>query len=792
MVYTMLMEAEGKAEPAHFKESDLYRRCAAAGVIPATVADQARLGQGLDRGPRAPVDPPPEKPSVPGKNQIVLDLVVTGMWCPACAWVVDAALSRQAGVRHSACRFATDSVRVAYDPVLTSPEALMDTIARLGYSASPPGEDTHAQFRRRAFIRFFICAFLSMNVMMFSFALYSGFFIDLSAAGIANIAGPMAVMASVVFFYGGWPIHRRAWSGLRAGAAGMEALISIGSASAYGYSLYQWYQGSIQLYFDSASMLITLVLLGKLIEGHAKNRVQKTLTSLFDLAPRKVRLCTSASPRGRFVSADQLGPGDRFRVTAQERIVADGRVVEGSGSLHEAALTGEARPISVRSGDRVRGGARLLSGDLTVSATTTCADSLLGQMLTVVSSALSRQSVAENRTDRLLRFFVPLVSALAAGTLVVGLLRGGSLSEALLRAITVLVISCPCALGIAIPLARVAGLALAGAAGILVRDVSAFEKAPLVDTVVFDKTGTLTTGRWRLEKVALHADLDENTVLAVAAGLEKGGPSGVALDHPVAREICRQAERRQVDPIGIGKRKVGPDGISGIWRGRSVRIGSRAFCGLSDAEMDASDVSRVFLMVAGMPAATLRFSDPLRPGSRPALTALARSGRELHLITGDEAGPTRRLAAELALQPWRAELAPLDKSAYIQDLRQAGGRVAMVGDGINDAAALKTADLGVALYAGHPLGHEVSDITLMAGDPRQLLTFNRLAAAVNRKIRQNLGCSLAYNLVSIPIAMAGLLTPLIAVCAMLASSLSVTLNTYMLVRRRVRSAEGDI
>jgi P-type E1-E2 ATPase len=215
-----------------------------------------------------------------------------------------------------------------------------------------------------------------------------------------------------------------------------------------------------------------------------------------------------------------------------------------------------------------------------------------------------------------------------------------------------------------------------------------------------------------------------------------------------------------------------------------VRIGSRAFCGLSRSDTDQSDTSRVFLMVDGGPAATFRFADPLRPGSRSTLTALSRAGHALHLITGDEAGPTRRLTAELDLKQWRAERSPLDKSAYIKDLRQAGARVAMVGDGVNDAAALKAADLGVALYAGHPLGHEVSDITLMAGDPRQLLTFNRLAAVVNRKIRQNLGLSLVYNLVSIPIAMSGLLSPLVAVCAMLASSLSVTLNTYALVRKK--------
>ena len=789
MVYSMLLEAADAPEPAQFSATDLYRRCAAAGVIPTTPADQAHLSKRPHPSAAAPLAPG-------SKAGVDLDLRVDGMWCPACAWVIEAALSRQAGVLHAACRFATDSLRISYHPAETSPETLIDSVARLGYAAVPRESAARASDRRQAFIRFFICAFLSMNVMMFSIALYSGFFIDLGAEGVASIAGPIAVMASVVYFYGGWPIHRRAWSGLRAGAAGMEALISIGSTSAYGYSLYQWLQGSIHLYFDSVSMLITLVLLGKLIEGHAKRRVQDALTSLFDLAPRKVRLCTAEHPRGRFVSAEQLRSGDRFRVTAMEQIVADGRVAAGSGEVDEAVLTGEARPMAVRPGETVRGGGRLLSGDLVIQATAACQDSLLGQMLTVVSASLDRQTAAEERTDRWLRFFVPLVTALAAGTLIFGLLQGWSTAEALLRAITVLVISCPCALGIAIPLARVAGLALASAKGILVRDFKAFEIMPVVDTVVFDKTGTLTTGRWRLEAVHTTAELDEATAVALAFGLEVDGGTGAASPHPVAREICRQAAERGLAPLPITARRAGGDGISGTWQGRRVRIGSRAFCGLPPATASSSgprgDGSHVYLTLADTLAATFSFADPLRPGSRSTLKALSQSGCDLHLITGDGVGPARTVAARLGLAHWQAERSPLDKSAYIKDLRQAGGCVAMVGDGVNDAAALDAADLGVALYAGHPLGHEVSDITLMAGDPRQLLTFRRLAAAVHRKIRQNLGWSLAYNLVSIPVAMGGLLSPLVAVCAMLASSLSVTLNTYALVKRRADGFTSEV
>lgn len=791
MVYAMLLEAadvpgSDSADPSRFQDSDLFRRCMAAGVIPATEAEQAHLIASA-----TPIPGTAPKPSlsrhVPNTSQgIDLSLNVAGMWCPACAWVIAETLSRTAGVQHATCRFATDSVTITYDPVETTPDNITETISRLGYAASPPGEGGPSRERRRAFIRFFICAFLSMNVMMFSLALYSGFFIDLSAAGVASIAGPMAVMASVVFFYGGWPIHRKAWSGLRARAAGMEALITIGAGSAYGYSLFQWFQGSIHLYFDSASMLITLVLLGKLIEQHAKRRVQESLTSLFDLAPRKVRLCSAALPRGRFVSANQLQPGGSFRVAVGERIAADGRVREGHAEVDEAALTGEARPRAKGPGEMVRGGGRLISGELVVTATTTCEGSLLGQMLTVVHSSLDRQTVLEGRTDHLLRIFVPLMVSLAAATLGLGLLLGLPPGDALLRAITVLVIACPCALGIAIPLARVAGLALASRQGILVREFSAFETATAIDTVVFDKTGTLTSGRWRLEAVRLHGEIDTATAIALAAGLEQKPDAGGGNHHPVAREILRQAQERGLAPLPVENRRLHPNGVRARWRDRPVCIGNRAFCKLPPSPGPEQADSQVFLTLGEKLVARFSFADPLRPGAAGATDALARAGHHLHTITGDGPGPARMIAASLGIPRWRAELSPLDKSAYINDLRQAGGRVAMVGDGVNDAAALAAADLGVALYAGHPLGHEVSDITLMAGDPRQLLDFNRLAVDVHRKIRQNLGWSMVYNLVSIPIAMSGWLTPLVAVCAMLISSLSVTLNTYGLVRRRLK------
>ena len=628
-----------------------------------------------------------------------------------------------------------------------------------------------------------ICAFLSANVMMLSWSLYSGFFTSLSNQDIRYISWPIVVLATVVMVYGAGPLFRKAWWGLRSAAPGMETLVCLGAGSAYGYSLYNFRLGNWHLYFDTATMLITLVLLGKMLEARAKSDVRKDLEGFLALQPNKVRLCTTQFPRGRFVDIAQLSPGDRFRVKANETVPADGRVVSGTGMMDTSAVTGESRPEAVRKGMGITSGSCLITGDITVKASRVGSNALLGQMIEIIENGLARRTPLESRTDRWLAVFVPVMVGFGAATVVLGHGLGLAWEQAFVRGLTVLVIVCPCALGIAIPLARVAGMSRAGRQGILVRDFEAFERSTSIDCIVMDKTGTLTRGRWALIGVKPVGDATPEDVLALAAGLEHG------VDHAVARALMAKVKEKRIGPARVARRRIEENGVTGILDGEELRIGTPAFAmpGLvpDDRSFSQPDAkSRTYLSSNGIARAVFEFGDALRPGMAALAAELQRKGMELHLISGDGDDTTHAVASQVGVPNACGGLLPAEKADYVARLQARGAKVAMVGDGINDAPALATADFSVAVHRHAALARQAAAVTLMRSDPAQLLDFFDLARKVNAKVTQNLGCAWVYNLLSIPVAMSGLLNPLFAATAMLLSSMTVIGNTLLLVRRR--------
>jgi heavy metal translocating P-type ATPase len=790
-VYLMLSEVADGGDPADFRHTDLFRRCVEMGVIPGSEEDLAVFAERAGTALREDAMTADGGGCAPQDGSLTLHLVVEGMWCPACAWVIEETLHKQTGVHGVRCNFSTDRLRCVYNPTQTSPDAIGQAIQRLGYAAREPDALATDRDRRRDFVRFAISTFVTMNVMMLSFSLYSGFFTDLDADAIGKISWPIFIMATGVMVYGGMPLFRKGLVGLAHGQPGMEALIGIGSISAYGYSVFNLFRGSIHLYFDTACMLIILVQLGKLLERRAKDRIQADLGHYFSLMPAKVRLCHEGDPKGRYVSAAQLAPGDLFRVADDETLPADGVVVEGKGTVDQSSLTGEARPQPKYPGDRLVSGTRVIEGRFLVRAETVGRASTLGQMLAIMEAALGRKTTTEGRTDRVLRVFVPVMVGLALATIAALWLKGAAFETAFVRGLTVLVISCPCALGLAVPLARVAGVTLAARQGILVQDFAAFDMAERIDTVVFDKTGTLTQGRWQLLSVVPGATFDGDTMLALAAGLETG------VDHPIAVEIRRAVREKAIPPLQPDEVAVHGQGVAGRWNGRRVRIGSAGFTGAErmpsggkGATTDAHDgavVSWVYLTVGRRLAACLGFGDRLKPNAKESVRRLKKRPLDVRMVSGDGPDTTAQVGAMLGLDKARGGCRPLEKAAFVEELRRSNKTVAMVGDGINDAPALASADLSVAVFAGRQLGEEAQAVTLMGGDPLQLDAFLRFARRVNRKIGQNLWGSVIYNLVSIPIAMAGWLSPLVAVVAMLLSSLSVTTNTLMLIRREKKT-----
>jgi heavy metal translocating P-type ATPase len=779
-VFAILLQAAGSADPAAFRQSELFRKCRESGIIPGPAEDRPPAAAFPEAaGAQAPHSTP---------AGLTLALKIENMWCPACAWLIETALARTPGVLSAACSFATDQLRVCYDPVATGPNRITAVIERFGYSATLPGEIRDHRLRRQEWIRFGISAFLSMNVMMLAAALYFGFFSELPAESVASLSWPMAIMSAGVMGYGGMPIFRRAWRGLTQAAFSMECLIAVGSLSAFGFSTFNLLTGSIHLYYDTACTLVTLVLLGKILERGAKDQVLEGMEGLLALIPSKVRILDSSFREGRFVAADRLAPGDLFRVDEYEIVAADGVVVSGSGTCDESSITGEPLPVAKKTGDPIRSGSRVRLGSFTICADKVGAESTLGQMIAIVQNTLALKTPGDSRTEKILQWFVPAILAAAAATAVVLRLRGLGVDEAVLRAITVAVIACPCALGIAIPLARVAGVALAARNGMLIRSFSAFERVETIDTLVLDKTGTVTRGDWRLQEIIPFGGFTAEKALALASGLEQGAGAS----HPIALELLREARERLIRPERTAVVQSEENGISALWKGLEAKIGAAEFLAEEFAGQELllgpilnrqAGSSFVYLGAGGRPAAVFVFGDQLRRGIEPAVAGLQRRGLRLILVSGDGQETTRAIGRKLGIPESLGGRLPGEKAQLISDFQRRGKTVLMVGDGINDAPALAQADLSLAVFAGGSLGKEVADATLMRAEPSQITAFLDFGRAVNRTIRRNLVLTFLYNVISVPVAMSGLLSPLVAVCAMLLSSLSVIGNTYLLVRK---------
>ena len=790
-VFSILIEATDSGDPATFRDSDLFKQCLDKGIIPRSEADL------ISNSTHAKSNEPPSgriekletagQPLTPAEGVLDLNLKISNMWCPACAWLIDESLKKTPGIIESACNFSTDRLQVNYNPIKTSPDRIIDAVKKLGYRAAEPDASRDVKERHREFIRFAVSAFLTMNIMMLSYALYSGFFTEFSRDTINKLSWPAFIMATLVVVYGGFDLFKKAWSGLTNAAFSMETLIIMGSMAAYIYSTVNLLAGSIHIYYDTAAMLITLVLLGKTLERRAKGRVLEGLENFFSLKPSKVRICTDEYPAGRYVSADHLAEQDIFRVDEGEIIPADGRVIDGSGTVDESSLTGEPLPIRIKPGNILRSGTNVVKGTFRVRAQKVGAGSTLGQMIAIIEKTLMAKTPLEGKTDAILQWFVPIIITMAVGTALVSWLVGISMEEAVLRAVTVLVISCPCALGIAIPLARVAGISIAGKKGLLVRDFKAFEQAERVTHFVFDKTGTITAGKWNLLDIICNEPLTPDQALALAASLEENS------EHFIAIEIISQARAKNIQPLLLTHTRLDDKGVRGEFNGQTLKIGSAGFLAkeiqsantLGDAPGldETADHSFVYLGIDGRLAAIFVFGDTLRPDALRTVQKLKSRGLRLALVSGDGDQTTKAVADKIGIQQAIGGQLPGDKSRFIVDLQQKGYPVAMVGDGINDAPALVQADLSIAVHSGGQLSKETADITLMRGEPAQLLEFLDFAKQVNKKIYQNLAFTFLYNAVSIPIAMSGLLNPMVAVTAMLLSSLSVTGNTLMLVRR---------
>jgi Cu+-exporting ATPase len=722
---------------------------------------------------------------------VTVALRIGGMTCASCVARVERALRAVPGVTDVAVNLATETATVHATAV--QPATLRAAVEAAGYdaialeaSAPPPASVGPAAWP------VIVAALLTVPLVLPM----------LGHAVGANWPVPATLqwlLATPVQFWLGARFYRAGWSALRAGTGNMDLLVALGTSAAYGLSVYQLLRhgADAPVYFEAAAVIVTLVLLGKWLEARAKRQTTEAIRALQALRPERARVL-GADGTERDVPIAAIRAGDRVVVLPGERIAVDGEVEDGRSSVDESLITGESLPVAKQPGAQVTGGSVNGEGRLLVVTRAVGAETTLARIIRLVESAQAKKAPIQKLVDRVSAVFVPVVLAFAALTWLGWGLYSGDWAAGLLNAVAVLVIACPCALGLATPTALMAGTGVAARQGILIKDAEALEVAHRVRTVAFDKTGTLTAGTPRV--TAVHAiDGDANALLARAAMLQAGS------EHPLARAVAAAAAaataRGGAAATGVAAatdvEALPGRGVRGRVDGRLHVIGSTRLMGELGiataplaAENEAAEQAGYSVSwladVEGVPRlqGLIAYGDVVRSESRAAIAALRALGVRSVMLTGDHRAAAARVAAELALDEFEAEVLPADKAAAVARLKRDGGPVAMVGDGINDAPALAAADVGIAMGGGTDVAMETAGVTLMRGDPRLVADAIDVSRRTHRKIVQNLYWAFGYNVIGLPLAALGYLNPMIAGAAMALSSVSVVTNALLLRRWR--------
>ena len=710
-------------------------------------------------------------------NEIALD--VTGMTCASCVRRVEKALLAVPGVREASVNLATERATVALD----NPGAraqLIGAIERAGYTATPhvdaaaPSAPPSSTDRR-------------------DIAISAALTLPLLAPMLAELAGLHLMMpawlqfllATPVQFWIGARFYRSGWKALLGRSGNMDLLVAIGTSAAYGLSLYQWRGGETHghLYFEASAVVITLVRVGKWLEARAKRQTTEAIRLLQGLRPDRARVRREGAVRE--VALSELRVDDEVEIRPGERIPMAGLVIEGSTHADESMLTGESLPVSKSVGARVVGGSVNGEGLVVARATAIGAETVLARIIRAVEDAQGAKAPIQRMVDKVSAVFVPAIMLVALMTLAGWWMVGGDASVAILNAVAVLVIACPCALGLATPTAIMAGTGVAARHGILIKDAEALELLHGADIVAFDKTGTLTAGKPRLTAcVPLSGDAQQ--LLALAAAVQQGS------EHPLARAVMEAAAGLALAPAS-GITAVPGLGVRAVVEGATLLLGNARMLEQAGIAIDAELARQheqagetVSWLARSAPDARLigmlAFGDTVKPESAQAVERLHRLHVKTAMLTGDNAGSAAHIAGALGIDEVHAQVMPEGKAALIAQMRARGLRVAMVGDGINDAPALAAADIGIAMGSGADVAMHTAGVTLMRGDPRLLVDAIDISRRTYGKIRQNLFWAFIFNLIGVPLAAFGLLNPMIAGAAMAFSSVSVVSNALLLKR----------
>ena len=720
------------------------------------------------------------------------DLAIEGMTCAACAGRIQRALGRLDGVEDAQVNFATGRATVLYGAGVGDAE-FRSAIEGLGYGVVETDGADDSEERRAADLlrRFIAAAVLAVPVVMLSMV---------PPLRFDGWEWLVAVLATPVVFWSGWTFHRAAWMNLRHGSTTMDTLVSMGTLSAWSWSTVVLL-GDIDgahVYYETGTVIVALILLGKWFEVRAKRRSGDAIRALLDLAPKTARRIL---PDGTEYDAplENIVEGDRLRVRPGDAVPVDAKVIDGTSSIDESMITGEPLPVEKGPGDTVTGGTINKNGSLVIEAARVGADTMLSQIVEMVSNARRSRAPIQGLADKVSSYFVPTVVVVAIVSFAAWLGFGPepALVFAIASAVSLLIIACPCALGLATPISITTAAGRGAQAGVLIKDAEALERMAKVDTLIVDKTGTLTEGKPKLTDVNALGEETEETILTLAAALEKGS------EHPLAEAIVEGAKQKGIK-VGNAENfeAVTGKGVSGTVSGRAVALGNTAM--MRDMSLDtsaaeeAADVLRsegktaMFVAIEGKLSGIVAVADPIKETTAEAIKELHEAGLRIIMATGDNERTARAVAQRLGIDEVRAGVLPEDKKALVDELHADGKKVTMAGDGVNDAPALAAADVGLAMGTGADVAVESAGITLLRGDLNGIVKARTLAVATIRNIRQNLFWAFAYNTLGVPLA-AGvlypvfglLMSPMFAAAAMSLSSVSVIANALRLRRLRL-------
>ncbi len=719
----------------------------------------------------------------PGEREI--DLTISGIRCASCIWLIEHFLKKEPSIIDIRINYATHRAKIKWNDQQLSLEALLNLIKSIGYTPRPgiysEYQEGLEKDKRDLLIRFGTSAFFSMQLMLYSVALYAGYFQGIEPVYKRVFQFIAWALATPVMFYGGAPFIRNTLYGLKQKSINMDSLILLGAGAAYLYSIVLIFKGG-EVFFDTSAMIITLILLGRFLEASARRKAGETLQKLIELQPSNARLIDDDG-RARFVAASSVVADMTVEVHAGEKIPLDGVVIEGEAEVDESMLTGESKPVSKKPRDNVFAGTLNMNGRLIIKVTKPLKESLLSQIIDAVEEAQSRKAPVQGMADRVVVWFVPAILSISIITFLYWYLNKGSINTSFMNAISVLVVACPCALGLATPLAILIGSLRASAKGILIKGGDILEQAAKADILFIDKTGTLTEGKPSVTDIKTFVDKELLLRLSCAAESASG--------HSIGNAIMNLCKNSDIKPEQF--RAIAGKGIKAVVDGKAVLIGNRALMMENNikisSEVDTYENNLssqgktvVFVAIDGMLSGVFGIVDALKPDAPETIRSIKDMGIKTIMLTGDNYDVARYIGHEAGISNIHAELNPLQKADKIKEAKAEGKITMMAGDGINDAPSLTEADVGIAAGRATDVALESADIVIMKKELVGLTELIWISRATLKIIKQNLFWAFSYNLVAIPLAVSGMLHPIVSAASMAISSLVVVSNSLRLLR----------